>query len=432
VAREVDFLLIGGGLASVTTAETLRGERARGSITLLSAEPVLPYHRPPLSKDYLLKNKSFEDFLIHPEAYYRKHDIEMLRGIRATRLAPKDQLVETDRAGTFHYAKLLIATGLCVRRIDVPGADLPGVHYLRSIADASRIRDAMATAKRAVVVASSFIAMELAAACITRGIQATLIGRKSLLYDRLESSEISAFFYERYRTRGVEIVLDEAVTGLEGRDRVTAVTTASGRSYPCDLVLIGAGTLPEIGFLRESGLRLDDGVIVNQYLEASLPNVYAAGDIAKFYDPVFRRHRRIEHWDNALKQGRIVARNMLGCHESYRAVSYFFSDVLEFSFNFIGDCAGATQRIVRGSPEEDSFTVLYFKKDRLTASFLLRRPLTEERASGSLIQNRIPVKQPERLSNPARPLSNWAQQTVLILQGGRRARRVRMRRRKGA
>ncbi|MGH8549885.1 MAG: FAD-dependent oxidoreductase [Methylococcales bacterium] len=416
--REVDFLLIGGGLASSTTAEILRSEGARGSITVLAAEPVLPYHRPPLSKDYLLKNDELEDFLIHPEAYYQTHDIDIRLATRATRLVPQKQLVETDCAGAFHYGKLLIATGVCVRRLTVPGADLPGVHYLRTVADAARIRNSMAAAKRAVVVASSFIAMELAAACTTRGIQTTLIGQDFVLYNRLESPEISAFFFEHYRARGVEIVFGETVTGFIGRDRVTAVTTGSGKSFPCDIAVIGAGSVPEIGFLQASGLHLDEGVVVNQYLEASLPNIYAAGDVAKFYDPVFRRVRRIEHWDNALKQGRIVARNMLGCHESYRAVSYFYSEVLEFSFNFIGDVAGTTERIVRGSTAENSFAVLYFNGKQLTASFLLGRPLTEECASGALILNRIAVEQPELLSNPARPLGTWAQQTVLILQGG--------------
>lgn len=416
--REVDFLLIGGGLASSTVAETLRSEGARGSITLLASETALPYHRPPLSKDYLLKNQEFEDFLIHPESFYRAHEIELRLGTRATRLVPEERLVDTDRAGAFRYAKLLIATGVSVRRLAVPGADLSGVHYLRTVSDAARIRDSLAVAKRAVVVASSFIAMELAAACIARGIRTTLIGQDFLLYNRLKSPEISAFFFDHYRARGVEILFGETVTGFVGRDRVTAVTTSSGKSLPCDFAAIGIGAVPEVGFLHGSGLHLDDGVVVNQYLEASLPNIYAAGDVAKFYDPVFRRYRRIEHWDNALKQGRIVARNMLGCHESYRAISYFYSDVFEYSFVFIGDVAGATRRIVRGSPAEDSFAVLYLRDRQLTASFLLRRPLTEERASGSLILNRIPVDRPERLKNPARPLSTWAQQTVLILQGG--------------
>ncbi len=418
MTADVDFLLIGGGLASSSAAEVLRGDGALGSITLLAAEPVLPYHRPPLSKDYLIKNERLEQIFIRPEAYYRDHDIDVRLGVQATRLLPESQLVETDRAGAFRYGKLLIASGIRPRQLRIPGADLPGVHHLRTIADAGRIRDALGAAKRAVVVGSSFIAMEVAAACITRGIQTTLIASGDLLYVRLASPEISDYFHDLYRARGVEIVFGETVTGFAGSGRVTAVITGSGKTYPCDCVVIGAGSEPETGFLRGSGLRMDDGVVVNQYLEASLPNIYAAGDVANFYDPVFGRHRRVEHWDNAFKQGRIAARNMLGCHRPYGAVSYFFSDVLDISFNVVGDVAGTTRRIVRGSPEENSFAVLYLKNKRLIASFLLRRPLTEERASAALILNRIPVTQPRLLSDPVRPLTTFAQQTVLILQGG--------------
>jgi NADPH-dependent 2,4-dienoyl-CoA reductase/sulfur reductase-like enzyme/predicted acylesterase/phospholipase RssA len=418
VTAEVDFLLVGGGLASSTAAETLRGDGAQGSITILAAEPVLPYHRPPLSKGYLIRNEAVEQIFIRPESFYREHDIDVRLGVRATRLLPDSQVVETDRGGAFHYRKLLIASGVRPRRLSVPGAELPGVHQLRTVADAGRIRAVLDAAKRAVVAGSSFIAMEVAAACITRGIQTTLIAPGDLLYARFASPEISNFFHEIYRARGVEIVFGETVTGFAGSGRVTAAIGASGKTYPCDCVVIGAGSEPRTDFLRGSDLSLDDGVLVNQYLEASLPDIYAAGDVANFYDPVFGRHRRIEHWDNAVKQGRLAARNMLGGRRPYGAVSYFFSDVFDISFNFVGEVSGATRRIVRGSPEENSFAVLYLKRKQLVASFLLRRPLTEELASAALIMNRIPVKQPRLLSDPARPLRTFAQQTVLILQGG--------------
>ncbi|MBA2594609.1 MAG: FAD-dependent oxidoreductase [Gammaproteobacteria bacterium] len=418
MTQEVDFLLIGGGLASTTTAETLRSDGAQGSIVMLAAEPVLPYHRPPLSKDYLLKDEGFDRLLIQPEAFYRDHNIEVRFGTRATHLDAQHKLVTTGRAGTFRYRQLLIATGARARRLRMPGAQLDGVHYLRTVTDAERLRNAMATSKQAVVVASSFIAMEVAAACITRGIQTTIIAKEKLLYDRLESPEVSTFFYDYYRARGIEIVFGETVSAFTGEQQVSTVTTQSGRAFACDLAVIGAGAEPEIEFLRDSGLRLEDGVVVNQYLETHFHGVYAAGDIAKFFDPVFRRNRRIEHWDNALKQGRIVARNMLGCHESYRAVSYFFSDVLDLSFNFIGDVDGTTRRIVRGAPASSSFAVLYLRDEQLTAGFLLNRPVGEERAIGSLLLNRIPLEQPQTLGDISLPLSTWAKQTVLILQGG--------------
>ena len=346
----------------------------------------------PHSKGCLLKDEGFERLFIQPEAFYRDHNIEVRLGTRATGLDAQHKLVTTDRAGAFRYRQLLIATGARVRRLRMPGAQLEGVHYLRTVKDAELLRKAMATSKQAVVVASSFIAMEVAAGCIRRGIHTTIIAKEKLLYDRLESPEVSAFFYDYYRARGIEIVFGETVSAFTGEEQVAAVTTQSGRVFACDLAVIGAGAEPEIDFLRDSGLRLGDGVVVNQYLETHFHGVYAAGDIAKFFDPVFRRTRRIEHWDNALKQGRIVARNMLGCHESYRAVSYFFSDVLDLSFNFIGDVDGTTRRIVRGAPASSSFAVLYLRDEQLTAGFVLNRPVGEERAIGSLILNRIPPR----------------------------------------
>jgi NADPH-dependent 2,4-dienoyl-CoA reductase/sulfur reductase-like enzyme/predicted acylesterase/phospholipase RssA len=419
MTEAVDFLLIGGGLASISTAETLRREGAQGSIVILAAEPKLPYHRPPLSKSYLLKEPVLERLLIQPEAFYREQQIGVRPGTRALHLDPKLKVITCEAGHSYYYQRLLVATGVSVRQLPVANAPIHGIHYLRTIDDAERLRQSLDKAQRVLVLGSNFIAMELAAACNTRGIPTTLIAKETLLYDRLESPEISAFFQEVYRARGIELVFGETVDRFKGDPRVTGVITQSGKEFDGDLVLIGVGADPNIDFLRDSGLRIDDGVRVNQYLEASLPDVYAAGDVANFYDPVFRRHRRIEHWDNALKQGRIVARNMLGRHESYRAVSYFYSEVFDLNFNVIGDVTGATQRLVRGSPASASFAVLYLKGEHLTAAFLLNRSVTEEQAIGSLILNRIPIAaQLQALSDTTQPLSTWARQTVLILQGG--------------
>ncbi|MCI0653196.1 MAG: FAD-dependent oxidoreductase [Methylococcaceae bacterium] len=415
----VEFLLIGGGLAAATAAATLRDEGAQGTITLLAGEEALPYHRPPLSKDYLLKNTRRDRVLIHSQAYYSDHAIDVRLGARAVRLDTHGQLVETDRAGIFHYQKLLIATGMRACRLHVSHDRLAGIHYLRSIQDAEQLRDGMAVAKHAVIVGASFIAMELAAACATRGIETTLIAKEQQLYDRLQSPEVSAFFTDYYQTRGIRIVFGETIKAFSGREKVTAAVTETGKTFPCDLVAIGVGAEPELDFLDDCELRVNDGVVVNQYLEASASNVYAAGDIARFFDPVFKRSRRIEHWDNAVKQGKIAARNMLGKRESYRAVSYFFSDVFDLSFDFVGDIHGTDRRVVRRIGQDSSFSVLYLKEDHLRAGFLLKRPVADGQAAGSLILNRIPLSRTSAtLSDPSVPLNAWSKQTVLILQGG--------------
>jgi NTE family protein len=414
-----DFLLIGGGLASATAAETLRKEGASGKIIIISAENSLPYHRPPLSKDFLLKDQKKERIFILKEDFYNENKIDVVLGTKVLAVHPKSKIVETDHAGEFRFKKLLIATGSNLQKLSIPGADLPGIYYLRTISDAEALRQAMTGAKRAVVVGSSFISMDLAATFTQKGINTTIIAKEKLLFHKLDSPELSEFFTEYYKARGVEIVFDETIRKFRGKDHVKSLITNTGKEFSSDLVAIGVGVTPEVGFLRGSGIKLDNGIVVNEYMQTNRPDIYAAGDVANFFDPVFRRCRRIEHWDNAVKQGRIAAKNMMGERESYRDVSYFFSDVFDLSFNFLGDTKGVEERIVRGSMEERSFSVLYLKDEVLRAAFLLRRPIVENKVAGSLILNRSNLKQVKgNLSDTGFPLQNIPTQTVLVLQGG--------------
>jgi Uncharacterized NAD(FAD)-dependent dehydrogenases len=424
MTTSLDFLLIGGGLASTTAAKSLREEEAEGTIVILSAEPLLPYHRPPLTKNYLLGKQTRDSTLIFKESDYHDRDVQLLLGSRAVAIYPQQNRVVTDNAGDFQYRKLLIATGCRPRKLDVPGADLSGIFYLRTLPDAEDVRQAMGGAKTAAVVGSSFIAMELAAAFTERGIKTTLIAREDLLYSRLNSPEVSAFFVDYYRSRSVDIVFREAIEEFQGNGKVERIVTTSGKVFSCNLVVVGIGVDPDVEFLRDSGIKVEDGIVVNQYLQTNLPGIYAAGDVARFFDPIFRRYRRIEHWDNAVKQGRIAALNMLGRYQPYRAVSYFFSNVFDLSFNFLGDNAEVTQRMLRGSAEEQSFAVLYLgeaaaKDVELRAMFFLKRPMAEARAAESLILNHTDLKNVKaKLPDSAFPLEKLAVQTVLILQGG--------------
>jgi NADPH-dependent 2,4-dienoyl-CoA reductase/sulfur reductase-like enzyme/predicted acylesterase/phospholipase RssA len=421
---EVDFLLIGGGLASATAAKTLRGQGAEGAVVILAVESLLPYHRPPLTKGFLLGKRPHASLLVLNEAYFRDHGVQVLLGTRSLAVEPQKRRVCTDSAGDFTYRKLLIATGGYPRRLEVPGADLSSIFYLRTLAEAEALQRAMAKAKRAAVVGSSFIAMELAASFAEQGIKTTLIAwGEDRLYSSLNSPEVSAFFADYYRACGVEIIFRETVKTFRGNGRVERLVTSSGRELAMDLVAVGIEIDPEIGFLTDSGIKLEDGILVDQYLQTNHPDIYAAGDVARFFDPVFRRYRRIEHWDNAAKQGRLAALNMLGQRQAYRAVSYFFSDVFDLSFNFLGDTAEVKQRVLRGSPAEQSFAVLYLDHKRtevrLRAMFLLERPTEEAQAAESLILNHTDLMGvTARLPDTAFPLTKPAVQTALILQGG--------------
>jgi NADPH-dependent 2,4-dienoyl-CoA reductase/sulfur reductase-like enzyme/predicted acylesterase/phospholipase RssA len=415
----IDFLLVGGGLASATAAETLRAGGAEGSIAILSAEATLPYHRPPLSKDFLLKGPEKANMPIHDEAYYREQNIAVHLGARVASVDSANRTIETEQGVEFRFAKLLIATGASVDRLSVPGANLSGIHYLRTATDALSLYEGLAQVQRAVVIGASFLGMELAAAFIARGIHTTLITKEDLLYDKLNSPEVSAFFAQYYDARGVELRCRECVERFFGSARVESVVTSSGKVLPCEIVAVAIGVHPEIGFLQNSGVDIDGGILVNQHLETNRPGIYAAGDVANFYDPISRSRRRSEHWDNALKQGRIAAWNMLGERQSWRTVSYFFSDVFDLTFNVVGDTEQASERIVRGSIENKPFSVLYLKDNALRGAFLLEQSFVETKAAGGLIVNRCnlgPTK--TKLANSRFPLNQAALQTVLVLQGG--------------
>jgi NADPH-dependent 2,4-dienoyl-CoA reductase/sulfur reductase-like enzyme/predicted acylesterase/phospholipase RssA len=419
MTNSIDFLLIGGGLASATAAETLRKEGAAGKIAMISAENTLPYHRPPLSKHFLLGKRKIERILVHQESYYREQKIDVILGTKALSIYPESKIVETDNAGEFHFKKLLIAAGASPIKLSVPGADLPGIYYLRTVPDARALMQAMAEAKRAVVVGGSFIGMELASSFTKRGIQVTIVTKEDILFDKLASPQVSEFFTEYCKARGVELILGETIKEFKGRGRVEGVVTCTGRIFPCDFVAIGVGVVPETKFLDGSGIIVSDGVLVDQYMQTNKLDIYAAGDIANFFDPIFGRHRRIEHWDNAIKQGQIAAKNMKGQRQAWRTVSYFFADIFDLTFDFLGDPTDTEERIIRGSIKEKSFSVLYLKDDVLRAMFFLRRPTTEAKAGGSLILNRVGLSQAKRkLSDATFPLEEMATQTVLILQGG--------------
>jgi NADPH-dependent 2,4-dienoyl-CoA reductase/sulfur reductase-like enzyme/predicted acylesterase/phospholipase RssA len=357
--------------------------------------------------------------LIHDEAFYRDRDLEIHLGARVRSVDVGGRTIETDAGAHFSFGKLLIATGAGVNRLSAPGADLSGVHYLHTVSDALSLYRGIQRVQRAVVVGASFIAMELAAAFATRGIATILIAKENLLYSKLCSPEVSEFFAKHYRARGIELIFGEGIKEFSGTTRVERVVTSSGGTVTCDIVAIGIGVHPEIGFVSNSSIDVDGGIRVNRYLETNQPGIFAAGDVANFYDPIARKRSRAEYWDNAIKQGRIAALNMLGERQSWRTVSYFFSDVFDLTLNVVGSTKKTGERIVRGSVEDRSFSVLYLGNNRLRGAFLLEQSFLEAKAAGALIANRSDLTVTKaKLPDSRFPLNRAAVQTVLILQGG--------------
>ncbi|HGN8662210.1 TPA: FAD-dependent oxidoreductase [Pseudomonas aeruginosa] len=419
--QEIDFLLIGGGLASAQAAETLRQEGAAGSVQILSAEPKLPYHRPFLSKRYLLGSVSETRILVHPEDFYREHRIEVALNTRAVGIDTTRQCVRTSSRSVIHYGKLLIATGSIPRALAVPGASLGGVYTLRTQADSEAIRQAAAGARRVVIVGGGFLGMEVALSMRELGIAVVVIEAQDRILRHLESAVLSDFIRRQVESaHGISIMTTESVVAFHGRKTVGEVETANGTRVPCDLAIVCIGVEPATEFLRDTDIQLENGyVVVDDRLQTNTQNVYAAGDVAYFYDPVFARRRHIEHWDNAIKQGQLAARNMAGRRRRYDEVSCFFCEIGDVGFNVVGDPSHADESISQGSLQDRSFSLYYLNNDIPRAVFTLGRPAGEIRAAESLIRYRTNLRKDKRhLENPTFALQSLPMQNVLILQGG--------------
>ena len=375
--RHVDYLLIGGGLAAANCARWLRESGADGSILLVGREPDLPYDRPPCSKEYLRATLRREDLLFKPAEWYAEQEIETLTRCSAMKLDPAEQSVKLSNREVVAFGKALIATGANVRRLNVPGAELEGVHYLRTLGNADAIR-ADAAGKRVVLIGGSYIGTEVAASLTELGSSCTIVMLESVVLSRTFGERAGRFFQERLTERGIVVHGGDELERCEGADgRVTTVITKSGRSLAADAVVIGAGAVPDAMLARGAGLELGEGggVKVDARLATSAPGIYAAGDTAEYQSVVHGGRRiRVEHWDVALTQGRAAALNMLGADKPYDVVPYFFSDLSDWaSLEYVGPAFDWDEEVVRGSLEEGAFSIWYLCEGRVAAALSVGR-----------------------------------------------------------
>jgi NADPH-dependent 2,4-dienoyl-CoA reductase/sulfur reductase-like enzyme/predicted acylesterase/phospholipase RssA len=415
-----DFILVGGGLASATAAETLRAEGATGSILLLCAEAVPPYHRPPLSKRVLIESGQVPLSFIHSEDFYREQRIELRLDTRVVAVDSSKQTVITAAGEQIGYGRLLIATGTIPKTPSLPGMALAGIHTLRSMTDAESIKRDAAQARRAVVLGGSFLGMEVAFSLLQHGLQVTIIEQESLLLAHLEAPDLSAYFRSYAESHGMSVLVNDTAAAIHGESFVGEVETTKGHRLPCDLLVVCTGVSPASDFLAGSGIALEHGwIVVDSLLRTSAANVFAAGDITVFHDPVFARSRHIEHWDNAVKQGRLAAKNMLERRLPYDEVSYFYCEFGDVGFNVLGATDEGEERIARGSMDARSCSVFYLKGDVARALFSTGRPTDETRAAEGLIRYRVNLHAvKDRLSEPTFSLDQVPTQAALILQGG--------------
>lgn len=415
MTQTVDFLLIGGGLASAFTADTLRKEGATGSITIISAENFLPYYRPQLPRKFLLRKRTKEQMLIFHENHYLKYDIKVILNTRVLAVDPNTKLVQTDRGGDFNFKQLLIATGCNPQKLKLPGSKIKHIFYIKTIHDAELILHQLDNAQNVVICGGSFVGIEIASLLNKKNIKVTLITDEFHLFNVSSSAEIVSFI----TNNGVDVLYCETIKKFHGVTTVQSVETNSGKIIACDFVIVADKYLPVTEFLEGSGIELDDGVIVDHYLQTNKKGIYAAGDVAKFFDPVFRRCHRNGGVDNAIKQGKTVALNMMGMRKIYYSASYFYLHAFDNYIVIIGDTDEANERIIRGSIKEKNGALFYLKDGFLQGAFFSGRPIEEIKAAESLIINRINIESyKHKLSDMYFNLEDIAIQTILTLQGG--------------
>ncbi len=397
--QKFKYIILGGGMVAGYAAKELAGHGLKsGELAIISADTALPYERPPLSKGFLAGKDDETSILINSADWYPEHGIEVRVDTVIERIDPNKKLLRSNSGEEFECQHLLLATGARARKLDVDGNNLRNVFYLRSLKDSETIRSESASAKEAVIIGGGFIGMEVASVLTQKGIQATLVIREDRVWSRVFTPPMSAFFEQYYTARGVRIVKEARVASLEGKGAVQAVLFGDGKKISCDVVVVGVGAVPVTEPVEQSGVTVENGIVVNEYLEAERAGIYAAGDVANYPDKIFGKRRRVEHWDNAVSQGQHWARVVLGEKEPFVHVPYFFSDVFDLSYELWGDPEGANETVVRGDSNTSSFSVWWLKDNRVMAAFVMNRPDEERQVAPEWIKSRQTVSR-ERLAD---------------------------------
>jgi 3-phenylpropionate/trans-cinnamate dioxygenase ferredoxin reductase subunit len=375
--REVEHLLIGGGLACATCAQSLREGGAKGEIVLVGREPDPPYNRPECSKGYLRGEESREEPLVQPKEFWSEQNVELLTRTSVTALDLEDRIAKLSDKQEIHFEKALIATGANVRRLNVAGCELEQIHYLRTLGNADAIRAGVADAERVVLIGGSYIGCEVAASLTMMGKRATIVMQEDVTLERGFGKIAGRFFQSLLESHGVTIHGADGLERFEGEGRIGKVVTTNGLQLEADAVVIGAGVTPDIALAKRAGLEIGErgGVLCSSRLETSVPGVFAAGDIAEYDSPVHGVHVRIEHWDVAFNHGKTAAANMLGGDVPHEVVPYFYSVLADWGeLEYVGPAYEWDEEIVRGSYEQANFTTWYLQDGRVVAALTFGRP----------------------------------------------------------
>ncbi len=399
---EGNVVIVGASHAAAQAVDSLRREGFTGHLVLVGDEPELPYQRPPLSKKYLSGEFDPNRLWIRPASFYEQQRCEVRLGRRAVRIDREQRVLALDDGATLPYDTLLLSTGGRVRPASVPGAQLAGIHYLRTRADVDRIRSDLAPGRSVVIVGAGYIGLECAASCAKLGLSVTVLEMAPRVMSRVVAPEMSAFYQAEHASHGVDIRLDTTVAAFEGGPRVSSVVCSDGSRFPADLVIVGIGIVPNMELAAEAGIACDNGIAVDEYCRTSDPRVYAIGDCCSHPSPHYRRRIRLESVDNAFEQAKTAAANICGREVLHDKIPWFWSDQYDHKLQIVGLSQDYDRVVLRGDPASRSFSCCYLKGNELVALDAVNHP-RDFMAAKKVIGERLALDL-GRLADPAVPL----------------------------
>jgi 3-phenylpropionate/trans-cinnamate dioxygenase ferredoxin reductase subunit len=384
------IVIAGAGHAAGQLVTTLKQQKFAGQIVLVGDEPYLPYQRPPLSKKFLSGELDAERLYVKPESFYADTQIETRLNCSISTLDRESRVLKTESGDTISYDKLVLALGSRVRKLSIDGADLDGVHYLRSIADVDAIRAELGERKKAVIIGAGYIGLEVAAVLRQLGIDVTIIEMAERVMSRVVSPEISDFYQIEHANHGVKLRLSTGITAFHGKSRVSAVETADGEMLAADFVVVGVGVLPNTELATAAGLQVENGIVVDDQCQTSDPDIYAVGDCTAHPNAIYDRRLRLESVQNALEQARTAASNICGKEAHYTEVPWFWSDQYDLKLQIAGLSMGYDEVVIRGNPADRAFACLYLRGGKLIATDAVNSP-RDFVQSKAIIAARLPV-----------------------------------------
>jgi 3-phenylpropionate/trans-cinnamate dioxygenase ferredoxin reductase component len=395
-------IILGASHAAAQLVTSLRQEGWEGEIQVISDEPYLPYHRPPLSKAFLAGDKSIDDLQIRPQSFYDKLNVRFQQG-RVTQINRLEKSLLLESGEELQFSKLALCTGARVKKVSLPGSDLKGIHYLRNIADVQGLQGDIGEGKRVVIIGGGYIGLEAASAMRKLGMYATVLERSSRILQRVSAPELSAFYQRIHTEEGTDIRTNMSVSKFVGDSYVEKVVCEDGTEFQADLVVIGIGVNPNVELAESGGISVDNGILVDKHCQTNDPDIVAAGDCTRHFNEIYGRSLRLESVPNANEQAKVAAATICGHDKEYNSLPWFWSDQYDLKLQISGLSEGYDQIIVRKDPDKDrSFAAFYFKKGKLISADCINRP-QEFMLSKKIISQSLNVD-PERLENNSIPV----------------------------